>query len=1270
MKKTHLTIAFIISLFTTNIFAQIKYVTNATDIGQGSLRQVLGDATNNDTIIIDVKDTLKLGSALEITKNVTIIGPSPKHFTITTVSSNNFDDNGNGVIKFSDDLDSVKIVGIGFENAVSSSSIFNDFDDINKLTIQECLFENNLSRNKGGVFNVDDSVELIVSRCSFFGNKSKPDDFSNNTGDSQGGVLFLDKDIATVKFYNCTFSENRAFEGGAIKVDDGTLKLVNNTFFWNKLYKSSGEDSDTDQNIWSYKNPPNPNTTMVYNNFKDTTVRDEEGADIKINIDLSNPNDNGNLTSQFVIRNNVFISYFAKSNHNATNNSTEKPTVSYSSGIISYNNNNSSSNFSNIKYSDLTTYSIFNSVINHKYAPCVQIVNASANAFGIYLNSQNTSGRGFLFGANTPSDPTMKLLYPHRTDGFGLKYFIFDDVSPLMDKDDMGGIMSVVGNQDYEEHFIYDARRSHRQMVGKLSIGSGGALSGTAYNKIDAGAVEYTPFRVFNTSTGSNIENVFSALGQQGIFSVNKRTVVFDDFGNNGFEKNINNLLSIPTSYNEYLIINGYSKDGSAVAGPGLDSTSVTPAKVVELKRTGINGVEDILKIESQNVTVSGLSFINSRKAIVIPTGGIATIEGCHIGVNGEGTSVEKNNIGIELKEGGLSIGDRKYTENYQHISRNIITGNDTAVIVNGYNIEFLDIYNNFIGLLSNGNSNVNQQGIGLSISLPYGSVKIGKENNSNYFGNLDKAIVTNNGNISNNYFGFKYNKTESASITNGVLSERIKYDPVKIKDNYFGNIESNAITNQHNNYNTTEIAGNTFGVYPIGREKAEIKGNGILLKGASQQISGNPNYQGKANVDSNIILNCKKTGIKIEPGDYYNYTNTQPSDINQIFIDAKIKYNYIGKDTTTGANTSFGNGVGISISDSIYNVTIDSNTIAKNNGAGIAIDSNCNYIHITKNSIYNNVGLGIDLNNNNVQNIDTTNLPISNNGIIPPKIIGLICDGNSLDSIKLDIRVKSSNSNYKVELFKADSDMQEGYVFIKDSILTTGINGNYAPNTVNILLSGVIIDSIGSLVATITKDTTINSTTHSSTSEFSESFGVSSNIPDMALCIGDEIDLTQYANGGDNVSYYWSKVDENNDEQNNNSTIKVDEFDKYGVTISVDGCNYNDTISISKGEECGQEVINNDNEITTNAFEPGTSGENSTFKIDLKYIVENEPNVVTIYNRWGDIIYKVNNYNNTKTAWDGTNQSGEPMPEASYFYTVEVPSKKFSTNGWVYLDR
>jgi gliding motility-associated-like protein len=62
----------------------------------------------------------------------------------------------------------------------------------------------------------------------------------------------------------------------------------------------------------------------------------------------------------------------------------------------------------------------------------------------------------------------------------------------------------------------------------------------------------------------------------------------------------------------------------------------------------------------------------------------------------------------------------------------------------------------------------------------------------------------------------------------------------------------------------------------------------------------------------------------------------------------------------------------------------------------------------------------------------------------------------------------------------------------------------------------------------------------------------------------------------------------------------------------------------------------------------PDGDGSNEEFLINC--IQEFPGNKISIYNRWGQLVYQAENYNND---WKGTTQSGELLPEGAYFYVL-----------------
>ncbi len=68
------------------------------------------------------------------------------------------------------------------------------------------------------------------------------------------------------------------------------------------------------------------------------------------------------------------------------------------------------------------------------------------------------------------------------------------------------------------------------------------------------------------------------------------------------------------------------------------------------------------------------------------------------------------------------------------------------------------------------------------------------------------------------------------------------------------------------------------------------------------------------------------------------------------------------------------------------------------------------------------------------------------------------------------------------------------------------------------------------------------------------------------------------------------------------------------------------------------------------NAITPNDDGKNDALVIDgLEQFDKNE---LVIFNRWGDILYQSKPYKNT---WRGTNQSGDPLPEGTYYYVLRL---------------
>lgn len=76
---------------------------------------------------------------------------------------------------------------------------------------------------------------------------------------------------------------------------------------------------------------------------------------------------------------------------------------------------------------------------------------------------------------------------------------------------------------------------------------------------------------------------------------------------------------------------------------------------------------------------------------------------------------------------------------------------------------------------------------------------------------------------------------------------------------------------------------------------------------------------------------------------------------------------------------------------------------------------------------------------------------------------------------------------------------------------------------------------------------------------------------------------------------------------------------------------------------------------IFYNYISPNGDGSNDRWYIEkIGYDLYAE-NHVSIVNRWGVLVWEASNYNNTDIYWDGRSQSGENLPDGTYYYKVEV---------------
>ena len=146
------------------------------------------------------------------------------------------------------------------------------------------------------------------------------------------------------------------------------------------------------------------------------------------------------------------------------------------------------------------------------------------------------------------------------------------------------------------------------------------------------------------------------------------------------------------------------------------------------------------------------------------------------------------------------------------------------------------------------------------------------------------------------------------------------------------------------------------------------------------------------------------------------------------------------------------------------------------------------------------------------------------------------------------------------------------------------------------------------------------------------------------------------------NYTYSWSPAElVQNSTSNQTETIDLSSTIELVLTVTdvATGCQAKDSVRI---------VIENniDNLLDIrNGISPNGDGDNDIWWIDgIEKFPDNE---IIIFNRWGDKIIELRNYDNNKVAWDGKNKQGHLVTDGTYYYLIKINGIKTYT-GWINL--
>jgi hypothetical protein len=398
----------------------------------------------------------------------------------------------------------------------------------------------------------------------------------------------------------------------------------------------------------------------------------------------------------------------------------------------------------------------------------------------------------------------------------------------------------------------------------------------------------------------------------------------------------------------------------ATISDPTVLDASLQPgyssAPMIELNGNGAAG----LTITAGGTTVRG--FIINRMSgagISLTTNGGNTITGNYIGTNAAGTAASANGNGVNITSANNTIGGATVA------ARNIISGNNVGVYINGAGATGNVVAGNYIG--------TNLAGTGAIPNTDFG-VHMLSGASGNYIGGAAAGagnVISGNGN----------NALQDAAIYIVNAGTTANF----VQGNYIGT----------NATGTAALANNATGLWISGG----TTNNTIGGPGAGNTISGNTDY--------GVYIDGTTTSGNILQGNYIgrNATNTGAIAGQSIFA-------------VTITVDSFNNTIGGTAAGA-------GNVISGNSASAVNISSGSTGNAIRANSIYGNTGIGVDLASVAAANNGTKSGTLANSGMDSAVFTTASLSGATL-TLAGYVGSAASQATFAgatVEVFKSDLD-------------------------------------------------------------------------------------------------------------------------------------------------------------------------------------------------------------------------------------------------------
>nr|WP_299342457.1 gliding motility-associated C-terminal domain-containing protein [Allomuricauda sp.] len=216
-------------------------------------------------------------------------------------------------------------------------------------------------------------------------------------------------------------------------------------------------------------------------------------------------------------------------------------------------------------------------------------------------------------------------------------------------------------------------------------------------------------------------------------------------------------------------------------------------------------------------------------------------------------------------------------------------------------------------------------------------------------------------------------------------------------------------------------------------------------------------------------------------------------------------------------------------------------------------------------------------------------------------------------------------------------------------------------PQTVDISLSKVVDNP----EPTIGDEVVFTITIINQGSSIATNVGIEEVLPLGYRLITSQVDIGVY----DESSGFW-EMDQLMPSETAILTLTVEVLDE-DAYLNIASLSFVDQFDIDETNNTADAFVEPSCLTVYNEFSPNGDGVNETFTIDC--ISRYPNNVLSVYNRWGTIVFEQRSYNND---WDGTSngravvQKGQQLPVGTYYYVLDLGDGSSPRTDWLYINR